>query len=199
MEMAIGERLKEVRKLLKYSQERFAKEVGISRAHVSNMENGNDNPSPSLVRLICMKYNIDEEWLMNGVGTPTPGWNINTDEGAVAKYNGMRVSFEKKLSKRTSTDLANTVNAFAYLDALLSTGKLKDEEATEYLQAVRMVIDDFEKLTFMVSSGTVPPRNDAHAWLSFKNDCNDKLEEIVANIKKTVNIYLAQYGEEMRL
>ena len=52
---AIGERIKEIRKQHNLNQTKFATELGISQNHVSNIENGNENPSTTLIKLISMK------------------------------------------------------------------------------------------------------------------------------------------------
>ncbi len=199
MPTTINERFKEVRKMLKLNQEQFAREVGVSRAHVSNIENGNDNPSAALIKLICMKFNIDEPWLIDGVGSPTPDWDVRTDEGAISKYNAMRVSFEEKLRSRTGEDLTNTVEAFAYFDALLSPRKLSDEDKSKYLSSVSMAVDEYEKIIFAVSSSILPSKKDAAACLRFKSECESRLNSIFANIKDSVNLYMALIGEEMKL
>lgn len=196
----INQRLREVRKILGLNQEKFAKELGVSRTHISNMENGNDNPSSALIKLICMKYNIDENWLINGTGYPEPGWDMSNDEGAIAKYNAMRVDFEKRLRQRTGENLANTIEAFSYLESLISPRNLSEIETSEYLESVRQVIDEFEKLIFMVSSqARIPSKHNVKAWLKFKKDCDDKLNVINEHIKTAANLYLSHYGEEVKL
>lgn len=200
MSSTVNERFKEVRKLLKLNQEKFAKEIGVSRAHVSNIENGNDNPSSALIKLICMKYNIDEKWLADGVGSPDLGWDMSTDEGAIAKYNAMRVSFEQKLHRRSGNDLINTIESFSYLNSLLSPKNLNNDEKSKYLESVRAVIDEWEKFVFMVSNDTLfPPKNDAQSWLTFRNECDAKVKIITNNIKDSVNIYLNSCRVEMKL
>lgn len=196
----INQRLREVRRILGLNQEKFAKELGVSRTHISNMENGNDNPSSALIKLISMKYNIDESWLIDGTGSPEPSWDMSSDEGAVAKYNAMRVDFEKKLRQRTGENLANTIEAFSYLESLISPRSLSEIETSEYLESVRQVIDEFEKLIFMVSSEIrIPSKRDAQSWLKFKKDCDEKLNVINGHIRTAANLYLSHYGEEAKL
>lgn len=65
----IGQRIKYIRKLNKLSQKSFAEVLGISQAHISNIEKGADNPSLTLVKFICSKYFINESWLLKGIGT----------------------------------------------------------------------------------------------------------------------------------
>ena len=67
---SIGDRFKEIRKMLEFNQRKFASELGISQTHISSIELGKDQPSSSLIRLVCMQYNLNEDWLVTGVGTP---------------------------------------------------------------------------------------------------------------------------------
>ena len=62
---SIGVRIKTARQNLHMKQDQFSSEVGISRTHLSGIENGKDNPSIPLIKLICYKFNINEDWLMS--------------------------------------------------------------------------------------------------------------------------------------
>lgn len=42
--------------------------MGLSQAHISNIENENDNPSDKLLKSICVNFHVNFEWLKNGVG-----------------------------------------------------------------------------------------------------------------------------------
>lgn len=66
--MGINERFKEVRKALKYTQKKYAELLGASQTHLSNVENGNDNPSAILIKLVCAKFGVSEQYLANGEG-----------------------------------------------------------------------------------------------------------------------------------
>ena len=91
----VNERFRDIRKELGFNQQQFAYELGISQTHISGIENGRDNPSKSLLKFLCAKFSVSEEWMLEGTGTPLPEWDITTDKGAIAKYNALRVSFEK--------------------------------------------------------------------------------------------------------
>lgn len=196
----VGERIKEVRKNLGFNQKAFATELGISQNHVSNIENGKENPSVSLLKLLSLKFNINEKWLSDGIGSPDLGWDMSTDEGAIAKYNAMRVSFERNLHKRSGNDLINTIEAFSYLDSLFSPKNLSDNEESKYLESVRSAIDEWEKLVFMVSNDVLfPPKNNAQSWLTFRDRCDAKLKVITDSIKDSVNIYLNSCRVDIKL
>lgn len=62
------ERVRELRKSLKLSQTDFAEELGVTRSVISNIELGIVEIKEYVLRLICSKFNVSEEWLRNGTG-----------------------------------------------------------------------------------------------------------------------------------
>ena len=64
----IGDRLKELRKELKLSQDEFAKKLNIGRSSIANYESGAREPISSVIALICKTWNVNESWLRNGEG-----------------------------------------------------------------------------------------------------------------------------------
>ena len=196
----VNERFRDIRKELGFNQQQFAYELGISQTHISGIENGRDNPSKSLIKFLCAKFSVSEEWMLEGVGTPLPEWDMTTDKGAIAKYNALQVSFEKMLLGATGDDLICMIQAFCHLVGALDARKINPQETTAYRKAICSVIDDLEKLTMMVSSDTVlPPKTDAMGWVNFKNSCLVATTRINRSVKDAVNIYLEKYGEEMKL
>lgn len=71
-------RIKVIRKFLGMSQRAFGESLGVSRDTISNIEQGRQAISNTLVRLICKTYNISEVWLRTGEGTM-----INTSDAAI--------------------------------------------------------------------------------------------------------------------
>ena len=64
----MNERIKEIREVLKLSQEEFGKRIGITRAAISNIEKGIRNPSEQTIKIICKEYKINQNWLKSGIG-----------------------------------------------------------------------------------------------------------------------------------
>ena len=62
------ERIKEMRKALKLTQQEFANRIGISRNNVATYEVGKSNPGEAVVSLICREFNVNENWLRTGEG-----------------------------------------------------------------------------------------------------------------------------------
>lgn len=201
----VNERFKEARKWLGFNQKDFASEIGISQTHVSGIENGKDNPSASLLKLISIKFNINEEWLTDGVGSLERGWSIATDEGILDKYNAMRVSFEQMLRERTGTELLSSIEAFSHLVSLLSANGLSDESRTPYLVTVCESISLIEALEFsthslgLFSNHGQLGKNSYRLQLHYKTEAEKKMDLIDQKIREMNNVYLRQLSSETEL
>ena len=65
-----GERVKEIRKSLNYTLEKFGKPLGVGKTAISKIEKGENNLTDQMVLSICREFSVDEEWLRNGTGEP---------------------------------------------------------------------------------------------------------------------------------
>lgn len=61
----IGNRIKNVRKVLALQQTEFAKEIGISQSTISSYEKNLRNPPVSVLKQIADIYNINLDYLLN--------------------------------------------------------------------------------------------------------------------------------------
>lgn len=66
--MTQGERIKELRKALNLTLERFGEKVGVTKQTVSRIENGINNVTDQMFKSICREFNVNEEWLQTGEG-----------------------------------------------------------------------------------------------------------------------------------
>ena len=62
----IGNFIKELRKKNNFTQAEFAKKYGVTYQAVSKWENGKNLPDMSLIKQICLDFNIDISELLNG-------------------------------------------------------------------------------------------------------------------------------------
>lgn len=61
-------RIAEVRKNLGLTQEKFAKQIGVTRNFLWMIENNNRTPSKRIIKAICREFNVSENWLCTGQG-----------------------------------------------------------------------------------------------------------------------------------
>lgn len=66
--MTQGERLRELRKSLNLTLEKFGKSLGVGKTAISKIENDERNLTDQMILSICREYNVSEEWLRSGTG-----------------------------------------------------------------------------------------------------------------------------------
>lgn len=64
----VGTRIKNLRISMEFTQTKFAQRIGITQAHLSNIENNKDSPSESVLRVIQDEFDISLKWLKTGQG-----------------------------------------------------------------------------------------------------------------------------------
>lgn len=66
--MTQNERVKEIRKALGLTLEKFGERIGVTRGSMSNIENGNRNLTEQMTKSICREFSVDYMWLTTGEG-----------------------------------------------------------------------------------------------------------------------------------
>lgn len=66
--MTQGERIKEIRKSLNLTLEKFGEKLGVGKAAISNIEKGNRNLTEQMAKSICREYNVSYDYLVDGEG-----------------------------------------------------------------------------------------------------------------------------------
>ena len=100
----MNERIKQLRKELKLSQDEFGKRIGVGKSAVSLLESGRNNLTEQMIKSICREYNVDYFWLTTGQGEMFT--DIEADLMARIDY---IMTGENDIAKRT-------FKAFAKLD-----------------------------------------------------------------------------------
>ncbi|HCD18965.1 XRE family transcriptional regulator [Macrococcoides caseolyticum subsp. caseolyticum] len=67
--MNIGNTIKTIRKQRKMTQQQLADQMGISRSYLSDIENGNKNPSAKTLEKLAKKLNVSITYLTTGMKT----------------------------------------------------------------------------------------------------------------------------------
>ena len=62
------ERIKQCRKALGLSQEKFANGINMTQNYIALLESGKRGISDRTISDICREYNVNEEWLRTGEG-----------------------------------------------------------------------------------------------------------------------------------
>jgi transcriptional regulator with XRE-family HTH domain len=65
---SVKKRVIAIRKTLKLNQHEFAERLGIRGTALSMIESGKNSLTEKNIKLICMTFNVNEQWLRNGTG-----------------------------------------------------------------------------------------------------------------------------------
>ena len=68
--MTQGERVREIRKKLDLTLEKFGEKLGVGRGAISAIELGNSNLTDQMAKSICREYNVSYDYLIYGEGDP---------------------------------------------------------------------------------------------------------------------------------
>lgn len=82
--MTDGERVKEIRKSLGYTLEKFGEKIGIKKSALSLIENGKNALTEQNIKSICREFGVREEWLRTGDGEPFGSQTRNQEIQAFA-------------------------------------------------------------------------------------------------------------------
>lgn len=66
--MTQGERVKEIRKSLSLTLEKFGSRLGVGKTAISKIEKGENNLSPQMFKMICREFRVNDEYLESGNG-----------------------------------------------------------------------------------------------------------------------------------
>lgn len=66
--MTQGERVREVRKSLGLTLEKFGEKLGVKKNAISQIETGRNSLTDQMTKAICREFNVDYIWLTSGDG-----------------------------------------------------------------------------------------------------------------------------------
>lgn len=66
--MTQGERIKELRKSIPLTLEKFGQRIGVGKSTISDLENGRRSLSEHMTKSICREFGVDYMWLTTGAG-----------------------------------------------------------------------------------------------------------------------------------
>jgi len=64
----LNERIRELRKTLGLTLDKFGERLGVKKAALSAIENGHRNLTDQMFKSICREFNVNENWLRTGEG-----------------------------------------------------------------------------------------------------------------------------------
>lgn len=65
----LNERVKQLRKTLDLTMEKFGEKIGVKKSAISLIESGKNSLTEQMIKAICREFDVDEEWLRNGTSS----------------------------------------------------------------------------------------------------------------------------------
>lgn len=87
----LNERVKQLRKTLDLTMEKFGDRLGVKKNSISQIESGKNSLTEQMIKSICREFDVDEEWLRNGTGSM---FIERTRDEEIAKFIGAIQSVE---------------------------------------------------------------------------------------------------------
>ena len=70
--MTVNERVREIRKSVKLTMEKFGERLGVGKVAISCIESGKNNVTEQMIKSICREFGYREEWLRDGIEPKQP-------------------------------------------------------------------------------------------------------------------------------
>lgn len=97
--MTQGERVKELRKSLNYTLDKFGGKLGVQKSAISKIEKGENNLTDQMFLSICREFSVSEEWLRTGEGEMFVSLNRTQQIAQLTAdlFKGEKDSFKERL------------------------------------------------------------------------------------------------------
>lgn len=127
-------RIKELRKQLCMSQVEFAKNLGVTNAHISKIEKGGTVPSDALIKLISKEYQVNENWLKTGA---EPTYIYEIMDKAEEQLISSTTTFNKLLSSDSYMLRGLAAELQFFFSSITDVTCLDEKQKVAYLTIVK--------------------------------------------------------------
>lgn len=111
--MDIHERLRYLRKQLNMTTRAFGASINMSGGAITNMEKGTRNITERTIKDICREYNVNPDWLTNGIEPMyedlTANLDIDEEVRQLAKQYSLLKDDDRRLVKMMIETLAKKI------------------------------------------------------------------------------------------
>lgn len=128
----MNERIRELRKELNLTMEKFGGRLGVGKTAISKIEKGDNSLTDQMFKFICREFNVNEEWLRTGKGKMFVSNTGNELDALVKKYNlshGIYIFIEKLVNSQPETQNA-IVEFLKEVGSALSTDDVRTNADT---------------------------------------------------------------------
>ncbi len=98
--MSINQRVKAIRQEVGLSQAKFAKAICISNGYLAGIELENRNVNDRLIKLICVTFHVNEEWMRTGEGDMFLKASNSLTDLAIAAFRELKPEYQEYILKQ---------------------------------------------------------------------------------------------------
>ena len=95
--MTVNERVKEIRKSVELTMEKFGERLGVGKVAISCIESGKNNVTDQMIKSICREFGYCEAWLRDGIEPKKPEIDEDIEYGMICADLGITDSRAKQL------------------------------------------------------------------------------------------------------
>lgn len=128
--MTQGERIKEIRKYLQLTLEKFGEKLGVGKTAISKIENNERGVTEQMIKAVCREFDVNEEWLRTGKGEM---FIELTEQEKIMKFTGL-------LLKDEDSVVANAIQAL-----IVTYEQLDDTSKATLNKIIMQYIDNLKK------------------------------------------------------
>ena len=128
--MTQGERIKEIRKYLQLTLEKFGEKLGVGKTAISKIENNDRGVTEQMIKAVCREFDVNEEWLRTGKGEM---FIELTEQEKIMKFTGL-------LLKDEDSVVANAIQAL-----IVTYEQLDDTSKATLNKIIMQYIDNLKK------------------------------------------------------
>ena len=128
--MTQGERIKEIRKYLQLTLEKFVEKLGVGKTAISKIENNERGVTEQMIKAVCREFDVNEEWLRTGKGEM---FIELTEQEKIMKFTGL-------LLKDEDSVVANAIQAL-----IVTYEQLDDTSKATLNKIIMQYIDNLKK------------------------------------------------------
>jgi transcriptional regulator with XRE-family HTH domain len=140
----VNERIKELRTYLGLSQKEFSQKVQVGQSTLAMFETGDRAPKDIHITQICSTFNVNEEWLRNGIGEMfiTPS-TFSLDE--YAKQNKLTEKDKVVVREFMALDPGTKDAVYEMLKKIFLSDSWQEKENIDYYNEITKDPKEFEK------------------------------------------------------
>lgn len=158
------QRLKKLRKTLKLNQTLFGKRIGMSQPGYAQIEKGSRSLNDRLIKLICIEFNVNEEWFRTGTGDMfakteddlfeafAEKYKLDEQEQALARYCLSMTHEERQLLIKHILNMADAIRGKQKFSQALKPDK--ELSVDEKLERLRPQLEAAQKGKISTASTT---------------------------------------------